>query len=350
MKEFNQVLKGALIFAVIVGCHAKQDSHVSVDITPLMIEDLELFLDFEEKGIVQPEKINFLSNNRIMLFDPKLQELFVFNTEKELLARFGGKGNGPGELNRALHINISQENILVVDAKNYRLNEFDVMGNFKNSKPIKDNPNLHSIAAITNNRYYTESLGEENSLIKLVDLDENSVEFIGKALGEKYSIGNLEEERQLLANNKLPEFYKNVASLYKTESHLYVFLDWLSRLQKYDLKGKMIWDKEIYLPINKILFERVVERAKNAPEGVVPSFSYILNMKVINNETYLFWSPAKNQPRLLVKVDEDGNLAAIYHVPEDKPTYFDFTIDHKNNLLYLTAPELGQVFQAYLPE
>lgn len=333
-----------------VGCGEKKERMASVEITPEVIEDLELFLDFEEKGIVQPGRVEFTPNNHLVLLDSKLQELFVFNTNKELLARFGGKGSGPGEFTFAYQMNISEGSIFVVDAESYRLSHFDDSGNFKNSIPFRENPHMHSISAISENKYYIGSLGEEKSLVKYVDLDKNTVQFIGEALGEKYSRGNIEEERQLLAAGSLPDFYKNEATLYKTERHLYVFLNWISRLQKYDLEGELIWDTQIDLPVNKILFDRVIERAKNAPDGVTPTLSYITSMKVVNDETYLFWSPAKDQPRLLVKVDPEGELTGIYEVPEESPRYLDFSIDPQNNQLYLTAPELGQVFRAPLPE
>ena len=349
MNRYN-LLKGVLIFAFIAGCQKKQDEGAPVAITPVEIEDLELFLDYEEKGIVQPQRIEYSNNGQIIILDTKLRAVFVFNDEKELLTRFGGEGDGPGEFNSAQQMNISGDNIFVIDSELNRLNHFDVAGEFKSSSHFKDNSYMTTISAVSKSKYFAGSWGEEKSLIKLVDLDKDTIELLGEALGEARSVMNLEEERQSLANGKLPESYKNDVILYHTSQHLYAFLKCISRLQKYDLNCDMVWDAEIDLPINKILFDRVVERAKNAPEHVVPTFSYVTSMKVVNDEIYLLWYPAENQPRLLVKIDAEGKLAAIYDIPEEAPTYFDFSIDPENNRLYLTAPQLGQVYRVSLPE
>jgi len=138
--------------------------------------------------------------------------------------------------------------------------------------------------------------------------------------------------------------------MYYESPYLYVFLDAYSRLQKYNEDGDLIWDQPINLAVNEVIFNEVVNRAREpGPPGAVPVLSYITSMKAINGQTYLLWNPVQDHSRKLVKIDQNGILEHIYHIPEEEPMFADFSIDPANNLLYLSAPEMGQIYRVNLP-
>lgn len=336
-----------IIIAVFIACSCiSSDKSPSADqITPEVLSKPELLIDFEQGGIIQPSSIVMLSDTQIALLDKKLQEVFIFNSQGVLKERFGGKGKGPGEFVSPQYIDKSPKHINVIDAELYRLSRFSYYGEFEESFSFKENPFNSTISVVGDGMYFVGSMGEKGSLIKLVDSKADTSILFGKAPGKEVTTVRLEKARQTLAGGEIPEMYKNQLTLRYEDNHLYVFLEAYSRIQKYSRDGRLLWEKAVDLPINKLIFQRAVERAKKAPADVLPSYQYITSMKVIEGDLFLLWMPVENHLRKLVRITEDGAIANIYHIPEDKPTFFDFTINPSENKLYLSAPQLGQVYQ-----
>lgn len=334
---------------LITSCQ-KETNESTDEIEPIEIENIELLVDFNESGPVRPVSIETLPENEIAVLDAKLNEVLVFDDEGSYQRRFGGEGKGPGEFQRPRYLTQSQNYVNVVDAELRRIVQFDYSGDFVQSYRYKENPFSSTPTVKEEDTYYAGSMGKVGSLVKLTDLENDTTEYFGEAMGKEYTSGPLEEDRQALASGEIPPMYNNQVTMHFDGDYLYVFLDAHSRLQKYTPDGKLLWEVAIDLDVNDAIFEDTIEKAKEAPTGVVPSFKYITNMKVVNGETFLLWSPFEGYPRKMVRVNQDGNIAAIYQIPEDKPTYFDFAVDGQSKKLYLIAPEMGQIYEAQLPE
>lgn len=331
------------------GCQSKNDDS-TVELEPIDIKNIELFVDFDLSGPVRPLSIEMLPQNEVAVLDDKLQEVLVFNGEGTFQRRFGGEGKGPGEFQSPQYLNKSQNYLNVIDAELHRIIQFSYSGDFVQSYSIKENPYTSTPKVKKEKTYYSSTGGKKGSLVKLTDLEDGTEKYFGEALGEQHIAGTIEKSRQTLASGEIPPLFINQVSISFDGEYLYVFLDAHSRLQKYSPEGELLWDTSIELPVNDKIFSALVERAKNTSPGVIPTLKYISNMKVVNGETFLLWTPFEGHPRKMVRVDREGNIAAIYHIPEDDPTYFDFAIDAPLENLYLMAPRMGQIFKARLPE
>lgn len=72
-----------------------------------------------------------LPDGRVVALDPRLQALFVFSPEGDVLAKAGREGDGPGEFNRpGGFVHLGGDTILVYDAGQMRFSLFDTDGNF----------------------------------------------------------------------------------------------------------------------------------------------------------------------------------------------------------------------------
>lgn len=72
-----------------------------------------------------------LPDGRVVALDPRLQTLFVFSPEGDLLAQAGREGDGPGEFKRpGGAVSLGGDTILVYDASHMRFSLFDTDGNF----------------------------------------------------------------------------------------------------------------------------------------------------------------------------------------------------------------------------
>lgn len=335
-----------VVITFLSSCQHESETQVST-VHPIEIVNLQLFVDFEQHGLRVPWQIESLPNGKIAVLDNSSNEVLIIGPDGELINSFGGTGRGPGEFIRPNALQKSDNYMYVIDSDLLRINQFSLSGEFVQSYNIDTRQGVTVKDELT---YFDRAMGKEGSLIKKINKEENSTYFIGEAMGEEDQHRDLDREKNVLSRGEIPNSFKNTITMYYSDPHLYVFLDAFSRLQKYTKDGDLVWDQSIELPENEIIFNEVVERAKKpGPPGAVPVYRYITSMKVIEGHTYLFWVPVEKHPRKLVKVDSDGNLDSIYHIPEEVPTFSDFSIDTENDLLYLIAPELGQIYRTNYP-
>ncbi|MDR8391278.1 6-bladed beta-propeller [Aliifodinibius sp. S!AR15-10] len=315
------------------------------------IESVDLFIDFEQDGVVQPVSIEYIGDDQLAILDGKLKEVFLFNTDAEFQKRFGGEGKGPGEFSRPLYVSQTGDQLHVIDGNLMRASRFDRTGTFKESFPFEGNPFTSHLTVMGPQKYVAGTQGRENSLLKIVDLKEDTTIYFGQAMAESQVSPNLEQARQQLSNGEIPTLVKNDVKIFYDDAgnNIFVFLSAYSQLQKYDTKGKLIWKKDIDLKVNDAIFEQLVKRAEKSPEAAMPVVQHITAMKVVNGTAYLFWVPVEGHRRKIVKVGADGTIETIYNLPKMDPMFFDFTVDPASNTIFCTAPRMGQVYKASLP-
>jgi hypothetical protein len=349
-KSLHFVSTFVLLWFILSGCQPDHtDSEIS-EIIPITISKPEIFLDSEQGDVYLPGQIELLNNEYIAVLDYPTNQVLLFDHEGNLNYTFGGEGRGPGETLSARFLQQTENHMYVIDPDLLRINQFSKSGEFIKSFSFETGIHERVITVADETVYYHAAMGTNGKLIRIVNADTGHVQFFGDAMGDEYQPGDMEEERRKLQMGEIPELFKNRITAYYSESHLYVFLNSYSRLQKYTVDGNLIWETEINHPLNKSIFDRAVERAREpgAP-GTVPSWRYITSMKVINGDTYLLWAPFEDSDRQMIKINDYGTIESIYHIPEEEPMFFDFTIDIQSNILYLTAPEKGEVYRAMMP-
>ena len=193
--------------------------------------------------------------------------------------------------------------------------------------------------------------GINGSLFQLQNLNSDaSIEF-GKPNITWEERGNLSDGYSQLISGEVPNMLKNKAKLYSDGSHLYVFFEALSEIQKYDLEGNLIWHHKINLPHNQEIFEGTVESAKKyGSSNSFPTLDYATEFQKLEEEIFILTSRSKpkNAKQYLVKVNEAGNIQTIYHFPETHEVCFNFDIHTQTNTLYLTSCLSGDVKKGQL--
>lgn len=345
-KQFP-LLISCIVIVSFFACQKTNEEGDGRSIIPIEISAPELFIDFEQHGLLVPWQVELLSDGTLSVLDFQANKVLIIESEGELVNSFGGSGKGPGEFTRPVSLQKSHGDLFVFDADLLQVSHFNSSGEFVHSFSVDTR---EAVTVLDGNRFFQMALGEESSLVKKINRAEGSKLYFGDAMGEENQFGDLDKERKVLQRGEIPSSFKNDITMYYESPYLYVFLDAFSRLQKYSEVGDLIWDQPINLAVNDIIFNNTVDRAREpGPPGTVPVLSYITSMKVINGQTYLLWSPVENHSRKLVKIDEKGILEHIYHIPEEEPMFADFSIDPVNNLLYLSAPEMGQIYRTKLP-
>lgn len=345
---------GAIFLATLIfhaGCQSDDKANQLEGTPTFEIEEFELFADFDQHGLVEPIQIELLPNSNLAVLDWQTNKILLLNGEGELLETFGGEGRGPGEFQRATQLLYSENYLYVVDANLRQINQFSYSGDFIQSFDVDTGMYQPYVTLMNDESYFMMTMGENDNLIRKVDINTETTYYFGEALGKEYIRGNFEEEVRILRRGEVPGFMKNEITKHYNNHHLYVFLNTLSRLQKYNPEGRLLWDKEIIMPVNQVIFDNAVERA-HGPEGEwgIPSFKFILSMKVIDGEPYLLWNSTDGFPQKLVKTDVDGHLLKIIKIQDNDSSFSDFSIDSINNILYLIDSETGQIFRTKLPD
>jgi sugar lactone lactonase YvrE len=82
-------------------------------------------------GLARPSGIALLGDH-LLVVDSELHQVVVCNLQGEVVSKFGGRGEGPGEFNFPTHIAVdNHELIYVTDSLNYRVQVFSADGRFK---------------------------------------------------------------------------------------------------------------------------------------------------------------------------------------------------------------------------
>lgn len=335
---------------LMTGC-GNTDSGVNTgEIVPQQLDEPQLLIDFKKGELNSPMKLSLLPENRMAVLDRESFEVLVYTRDGSLQHRFGGEGKGPLEFVRPMHMSVRSNRIGVVDFDQRMVKTFDLEGNLTNTLAIEFNPHDGTVQLMGRNRYLLPAMGEQGSLLKVVDTALDSTWYMGEAFADPFEgMANLEEERQMLSGGEIPPRTKHEVTTYVDGDHIYVFVNWLSLLQKYTREGELVWETELSFPIQEAIFQETVTRTQEA-ENALPVLRYLSSFKVVDGEIYLLWNPHEDYPRKLMKYNSDGELSAIYHIPEEEPTYNNFAVDPASRTLYLTAIMHGQVYKTQLPE
>lgn len=345
MIKITRIFLTLTVSAFLLQCSSEEQESVIDEVETAAIENVELFIEFEQGGLLVPGQIDMLNGSDIAILDFQKNEVLVFSPESESLFSFGGEGRGPGESLAVSSLHIVNDAIYIVDLGQRIVNQFSSSGEYIRSFIFDPGRSLTEITVTGNGEYISAAMGENGSLVKKRNTDKESELYFGVAMVTDFEYGNMDIERRILQNGEIPDFFKNGITTTLGSDHIYVFLDAYSKIQKYTKNGELIWDRELNLPINEKIFDDAVQRAReHSRSNSVPSWRYIYSMKVIGDELFLLWAPFEDTPRQLVRVNGDGEVEKIYHIPEEEPMFADFAIDLSSEKIYLTAPDRGEVY------
>ncbi|MEX0944136.1 MAG: 6-bladed beta-propeller [Balneolaceae bacterium] len=124
------------------------------------IEEYTSIGNFEGKGqemFGRIEDVAIDSRNRIFLLDSGRQIVGVFTVEGEYLATLGGRGQGPGEFERALSMTKVKDQWLLV-GNVFRIEAFDISGEIEFKESVQLQRPVNDLCAI-GDTLYVHSIG-----------------------------------------------------------------------------------------------------------------------------------------------------------------------------------------------
>lgn len=242
------------------------------------------------------------------------------------------------------------DRLAVFDSHANRVTHFDYEGNLLTTYDLPSEAMNKDFTLVNDSLYVVNREGIEGYLFKLQSLNNNTLQTFGKPNVRWEDRGTLADSYYELTSGNTPERQKNRAKLQSDGKYLYVFFEALSAMQKYDLEGNLLWHSNINLPHNKEIFESKVESAKKySSTKRVAILDYATEFQVIQDQIYILTRRPPGGKQVLVKLNERQGIETIYHFPEGHEFCFDFDIQPKSNILYLTNCLSSNVKRAVLP-
>jgi len=340
-----------IILTAIFGCTNKEKPKTNKT-KEVYIDSLYTFVDFETHNIADPTDVEITADNLIAIADYSSQEITLLTPGGKIISTFGRQGRGPGDFLNIRHLYDLGNRLAVFDSHLNRVTYFDYESELLQTYELPSHAMNKDFTLINDSLYVINMEGFEGHLFQVQSFNSDHIIKFGKPNSSWEDRGSISDASNQLNSGKVPEMFKNKAKMLSDGEYLYVFFEALSEMQKYDLKGNLIWHQEIKLPHKEKIFEGKVERSKKySSSNSVPVLDYATEFQIRGDELFILTrrDKTKDVKQLLVHVNQNGSIETIYHFPKSHEMCFDFDIDAPTNMLYLTSCLSGNVKRTQLP-
>lgn len=349
-------MKKSIVFlAALIMCFAgcgqgpEQNEGGENVIQQMMIAETELFIDFEEGGLIAPTDIEVLENGNIAVLDVGDPAIRIYNAEGTLLSVVGRTGEGPGEYTMPQRLESAGSDVLLVDGGKQKILRYGAKGEFLSSYNYKRFGRFSDQAPAGNDVYYTSAMAEDGALIRKVFAESDSSILMGTndISGEfSYDLGEANEQ---LKQGQVPDIEKYAVTISPDDGDVFVFSDAYRKAWKFSNDGKLLWEQEVEHPVFDAILSELTERAKEIDQpGVMASYAMISGMNASDDELFLLSFIHENHGRFLFRISEQADKTVIYALPKDSPQFYRIAADLQSGRIFLTSPTTGQVYRAEL--
>ncbi|MEX2395811.1 MAG: hypothetical protein WD491_02250 [Balneolales bacterium] len=332
-----------LSLVLIIGC--SQDAE-KLSFTELEVDDASLIISAEvmpELG--RPFRIKAESDG-FLLYDAGAQKLIKFDFDGNKLFSFGGEGRGPGEFQIVSGFWKFDDFYMVYDYNSAKFITYDHYGDlleeifiepkeFPSSFPVQ-------IQAITPHQFAIPTRGENESLLKLIDLKDNYLNYFGNAVGEHVTNRSGEQIRQAIASRRVPDYMLNYVSVSSNQTGIFSFQQATAMLEKYTYSGELVWAKNLKVPAIEDLFESHFNNN-------IPFFNYSEDIHANEEGVAILLQVIEDEPATIVWVPNDGGNINVVSFPNVKKQQRSFTIAHNESYVYFVNTQDGEISRATWP-
>lgn len=233
----------------------------------------------------------------IYVVDSKANCIFKFDTFGRFEKRLGRRGAGPGEFQSSNLISVSENNLVISDLRNGRIQLLDFEGNYLGS--FKKFKGYFSITANKVGNILTAPQmmeGHENALIDVLSNDGQLLYSFGKPIEYR-------EDSRLLNNIKI-----DVNGL----GEVYIAFRFLAKVQKYSYKGALLAEYKIE---NEFMRERERRNLDNSKSKSIKSNNkkYISTIESVRTSKNGFYLLTNWHCPVLMQFDQTGKMIKYYY-------------------------------------
>src|SRR5690554_408195 len=251
---FKKTIVLISIIFLITDCSHQMNNQTNLE--KITIEEVSLFKStYNENKIVSPTWIKTVSGG-LLVYDYSLNKLIKYDLNGEYLFSFGSEGRGPGEFQEISGSGFWQidNNYMIFDRLGRKLLKFDLKEEWIADIPIgykkMFRPSATAIEAINKHQFILPSNGLNKSLLSLINIKTEDIQYFGNAVVDNESRGSYdsEKERQAINSGKIPSRLQNSLLISTNSSGIFSFQVTTAILEKYSFTGDLIWSLKLEVP------------------------------------------------------------------------------------------------------
>lgn len=281
-----------------------------------------------------------VTEENIYIVDKSDHNIVISDKSGNLIKRIGRLGNGPLEFNAPVTMAIIDDNLVVYDAGNQRIQVIS-----RDDKCLKTYPavTLGQFGAgflfSKDNTYYYSTEGYSSDyLLVHKTFEGKELGGFGQIYGEKTNYVKFEVDKVKRGN--LPDYLKNrIAPIKDSNENVYCIHIALPLVKKFGSNGKLIWEKELDIPEFKIIKENWILENKKSPPNVAIRLEFWRDVKIDRNDN-IYLQVAISDEMIVYVLNTEGNILMKYVGDEKKIKLIDiyknalWALDGENHVFY----------------
>ena len=266
-----------------------------------------------------PSDLLVTQEGNIVISDSGDNQVVILDRIGNLVKRIGRRGQGPSEFNRPGKIGVLEDNILVYDAGNSRIQLITKTG--KCLAVYRARTSLNAGIRMwfhKDGTYYFGTDGFNSSfLISRKRLEGDDLGGFGRIYGDQFAVYDFRAAARA-RNGELPDWKKNaVIPLVSALGEVYCVHTSLPLIRKFSRTGEQLWEKSIDVPEMAEIRDRWIQANRNAPPNGSYGLSYWLDAD-LNAEGDLFLLSDQPGGMVIYRYNHNGDLKVRYFGIEDQ--------------------------------
>lgn len=348
---------GFLLF----GCKADGDIEETA-ITEHIVKNVQVFLSAEDTPFLgRPTALKAVSDG-LYFVDEGHSQITKVNEEGNHLLSFGNRGRGPGELQSIAGFWPFKNEYLVYDYNSFKFLTFDDRGELIDEEILTENPvNPDSefsipitLDALSPDKLLIPTGGRNGSLFAIADRVGSNVTYSGTAVGEFIREYNNQEVMQAYSRGEIPDILLNLVMLSSSLNAIYSLQQTTGILEKYTHAGEFVWEKELNIPAQRNLFDRIAGHNRDAEQNDHRrNFMVARAMDALEDGVALLLNMPEAQPLTIAWIPEDGNTIDLIEVEgltlDVRGFAEGFTVSPDRKHAYFLERSLGTIYRFEWP-
>lgn len=339
-----------ILCLIIIGCSNSQSDN-NLDSKKISILKEDLIIDPNlDNNLAFPSFVR-TSADYFFIYDLQLGKIFKYNYKGEKLSSFGRKGRGPGNFQSITNYWIMKDEIIFYDFNAAKLVYYDLQGTFVKEKIIGAEILSVINAKLYNNKFVLPANDNKEALLKIVDYQTDDIVYLGNGYKDGENLDNNSIRDFIRRTSQIPEFMYNQVTLDAFSTEIYSLQNVTGILQKYSVEAGLIWEKNIQIPSQEILFDQYQEELFGQDQ-YLPSLNYANGIHAIEQGVAILLNVPKTEATTIVWVAKDGKSTSVVEYPNIKPSE-NFPLRFRiakdiGSVIFVNSLE-GKIFKADWP-
>lgn len=268
-------------------------------------------------------------------------QILQISSTGELRNAFAKEGKGPGEITRSSKLVKSHSNFVVQNTDRSTLSFFSPDGELVKTVPITIPASLNADMAVQDDRLLMSIANNSEgiaSVVSLDDMEDGQIHLGDTTYANMPSSLDFEKFNSKISNQEIPDAFKDdTITLFDNKQNAYLVYRGDNRVQKYNLDGELLWDKQI--PLSEL--ETILENFFSANDSGGSGFRRITPIDIFthalhnNDSLFLYSHVGSEEGSIVLEIDDKtGNLINQIKLPNVKFKSMGFSYDYDSDAFY----------------